>query len=413
MFRLKLIKKPILLKLKTNFSFPPIVLANMQEKEVIPTKEQQEIVPDKNYDGLSKVIVDKIPDEYIIPTGNIEIIENGIYNVREKESATVNIPEPKLGTKNITSNGVYKASNDGLDGYSEVDVNVTGSDNGFITFSNFTDNGYPQNATVNKIGGKTKVVGNLLYCPQSVINSNGDNHFYTYISNINVADGFTEIGNNCFRSLISLKLMELPNSITKIDDYSFYEDKLLEITELPDSITTIGRSAFQSCTNLALTKLPDSLSTIENSCFQNCTKLALTKLPNALKKIRGTYIFSNCTNLTEIEMPQNIIVLTSAQTFLKCTNLKKIKFNQVDRYSNSYIGSQFAYSTNLSVLLLDKLDFVLTLYSANAFANTPIALGTGYTYVADNMVDVYKAATNWSTYADQIKPISEYVEEVI
>lgn len=128
MFRLKLIKKPILLKLKTNFSFPPIVLANMQEKEVIPTKEQQEIVPDKNYDGLSKVIVDKIPDEYIIPTGNIEIIENGIYNVREKETATVNIPEPKLGTKNITSNGVYKASNDGLDGYSEVDVKTSGVD---------------------------------------------------------------------------------------------------------------------------------------------------------------------------------------------------------------------------------------------------------------------------------------------
>lgn len=128
MFRLKLIKKPILLKLKTNFSFPSIVLANMQEKEVIPTKEQQEIVPDKNYDGLSKVIVDKIPDEYIIPIGNIEIIENGIYNVREKEIATVNIPEPKLGTKNITSNGVYKASDDELDGYSEVNVKTSGVD---------------------------------------------------------------------------------------------------------------------------------------------------------------------------------------------------------------------------------------------------------------------------------------------
>lgn len=128
MFRLKLIKKPILLKLKTDFSFPPIVLANMQEKEVVPTKEQQEVVPDKNYDGLSKVIIDKIPDEYIIPTGNIEIIENGIYDVKEKENATVNIPEPKLGTKNITSNGVYKASNDGLDGYSEVDVKTSGVD---------------------------------------------------------------------------------------------------------------------------------------------------------------------------------------------------------------------------------------------------------------------------------------------
>ena len=66
MFKLKLMNKPILLKLKCNFSFPPIVLANMQEKKVIPTKEIQEILPDKEYDGLSKVIVDKIPNEYII-----------------------------------------------------------------------------------------------------------------------------------------------------------------------------------------------------------------------------------------------------------------------------------------------------------------------------------------------------------
>ena len=128
MFKLKLIKKPILFKLKCNFSFPPIVLANLQEKTVIPTTDKQEIVPDKNYDGLSKVIVDKIPDEYIIPTGNIEITKNGVYNVREKETANVNIPVLKLGTKNITENGVYKASDDELDGYSEVNVETSGVD---------------------------------------------------------------------------------------------------------------------------------------------------------------------------------------------------------------------------------------------------------------------------------------------
>ena len=34
----------------------------------------------------------------------------------------------------------------------------------------------------------------------------------------------------------------------------------------------------------------------------------------------------------------------------------------------------------------------------------------GKIYVPDNSVDAYKAATNWSQYADRIKPLSEYVE---
>ena len=90
MFKLKMIKKPILFKLKCDFTFPPIVLANMQEKEAIPTKEQQEIVPDKNYDGLSKVTVQKIPTQYIIPSGNIQITENGTYDITSKERTCFN-----------------------------------------------------------------------------------------------------------------------------------------------------------------------------------------------------------------------------------------------------------------------------------------------------------------------------------
>lgn len=91
MYKLKLINKPKLFKLKCNFSFPSIVLASLQEKEIIPTKQNQEIVADENYDGLSKVIVNKIPDKYIIPTGKINITSNGTYDVNNYEIANVNI----------------------------------------------------------------------------------------------------------------------------------------------------------------------------------------------------------------------------------------------------------------------------------------------------------------------------------
>ena len=128
MFKLKLINKPKMMKLKCNFTFPNVVLANLQEKETTPTKEIQQIKADQQYDGLSKVVVNAIPDEYIIPNGDINIIENGTYDVTNYASANVNVPEKQLGSKIITENGTYKASDDNLDGYSEVEVATIGVD---------------------------------------------------------------------------------------------------------------------------------------------------------------------------------------------------------------------------------------------------------------------------------------------
>jgi hypothetical protein len=50
--------------------------------------------------------------------------------------------------------------------------------------------------------------------------------------------------------------------------------------------------------------------------------------------------------------------------------------------------------------------------NVNVFSSSAIANGTGFVYVPDNLVEKYKTATNWSTYASQIKPMSELPEEV-
>ena len=98
-----------------------------QEKEVTPTKQEQIIFADTGYE-LEKVIVKPIPSEYIVPIGSVDIVQNGTYNVVDKATANVNIPEKQLGTKTITKNGIYKATDDNLDGYSEVDVETSGVD---------------------------------------------------------------------------------------------------------------------------------------------------------------------------------------------------------------------------------------------------------------------------------------------
>ena len=41
----------------------------------------------------------------------------------------------------------------------------------------------------------------------------------------------------------------------------------------------------------------------------------------------------------------------------------------------------------------------------NSFSGNPCSI-----YVPDQSVEAYKTASNWSTYASKIKPLSEYVE---
>ena len=307
MFKLKLIKKPILLKLKTNFSFPPIVLANMQEKEAIPTKEKQEIVPDKNYDGLSKVIVDKIPNEYIIPTGNIEITENGVYNVREKETANVNIPVLKLGTKNITENGVYKASDDELDGYSEVNVETSGVD--------INDYFKPT------IAGAT----NTQY-------TNGINAIIKKIP-----DTITLTGDSC------ASMFQYCAAITTIPPLD--TSRVIDMSKMffnCDSLQTIPPLNTSEVINMAV-------------MFENCTSLQAIPAMDTSKVTRFSETFYKCSALTSLPLLNMSSATNLANILYKASNI--INIGGFADLGNGYLTSVSAnyYSYTLNVSTCTKL----------------------------------------------------------
>ena len=64
----------------------------LQNKSVIPTKETQTISSDSGFIGLQQVTVKAIPDEFIVPSGAMEITTNGTHDVTTYTSVTVNIP---------------------------------------------------------------------------------------------------------------------------------------------------------------------------------------------------------------------------------------------------------------------------------------------------------------------------------
>jgi hypothetical protein len=89
-------------------------------------------------DNTITTLQNQISDlEEQLPEGNITITENGTHNVAAYETAIINVmtvvegggpttgtPSLNLGEKYITENGTYNSTDDGLDGYSTVVVNI-------------------------------------------------------------------------------------------------------------------------------------------------------------------------------------------------------------------------------------------------------------------------------------------------
>lgn len=90
-------------------------------------------------------------------------------------------------------------------------------------------------------------------------------------------------------------------------------------------------------------------------------------------------------------------------SFYNCVNLAKIDFDVLEEI----VTADFYKCSALTTVII-RSPVVCTLRTSNAFKSTPIEAGTGYIYVPAALVDSYKAATNWSVYADQIRAIEDY-----
>ena len=98
---------------------------------------------------------------------------------------------------------------------------------------------------------------------------------------------------------------------------------------------------------------------------------------SAVETIR-TYVFGNCKELEHVDISS--VTKIDSGVFIDCSKLSTLVLRNTSMAS---LGS-------------------------NALKNTPIAKNTGYIYVPRSLVDSYKAATNWSTYAAQFRALEDY-----
>lgn len=230
-------------------------------------------------------------------------------------------------------------------------------------------------------------------------------------------------GEDTLAAMIGGTLTEYASDdITAVRDYAFYYCDSIEEISLPN-VKSVGKSAFSNCAALASVNLPNVTSLTGTSPFSYCSALTSIDLPEVVSLPR--YAFQGCSALASVNLPK--VASLGGNTFSNCAftsihlpslttmgssefSCKKLETVRVPSLSSITGSNVFNGCSNLTAFVIEQTDSVCTMAYSGIFTTTPIASGTGYVYVPDALVGDYKAATNWSTYADQIKPLSEYVE---
>lgn len=193
---------------------------------------------------------------------------------------------------------------------------------------------------------------------------------------LNVVDGGTYIN----KSSIKLNLSKLNNlsgtkrvfsSKSTVTNVDFDEIKVIpikafsglsklitlnEYPKIPYYISVIKSYAFNECSNFNITSLPANLITLDIGAFRNCISIPYMDL-------------SLCTLLYNSSNPFN------ANVFEGCTSMAYIK--------------------------LPNIEIVIPATNISSLPTQTVV------YVPDDLVDSYKAATNWNSIENKIKGYSE------
>lgn len=183
-------------------------------------------------------------------------------------------------------------------------------------------------------------------------------------------------GNDIINAMIEGTLTELDSDAKKVDSCAFYDRPNLTAVNFPLA-TDIGAYAFYNCQSLKTINSPLAVS-IGSEAFNYCSVLETVNFP--LVTSIGMAAFRECGSLGTVDLPS----ATSIGTYA------------------------FGYCYVLTSVILRNTTKVCTLSNANAFNDTAIASGSGYIYVPSSLIDQYKTASKWSTYAAQFRALESY-----
>ena len=189
----------------------------------------------------------------------------------------------------------------------------------------------------------------------------------------------TEDYRNLIKQMITI---EIPDTVTEIGSYAFYEFNNVEKINIPNSVTSIGESAFARCFNLASITIPGSVASIGKDAFWDCsglTSITISKgvtnigerafcdcrsltsitIPDSVTNI-GRSAFASCFSLTSITIPDSVTSIGEGNVFWQCGKLTNVTYNGT-KEQWSKVGKDSNWNYNSAIKTITCTDGVIML----------------------------------------------------
>ena len=162
------------------------------------------------------------------------------------------------------------------------------------------------------------------------VTSIGDYAFYncSSLTSVTIGNGVTSIGDNAFEGCSSLTSVTIDSDAIVSKNYS--SDSNIshifgsQVTEyiIGDSVTSIGDYAFCECSSLTSVTIGNGVTSIGGAAFCACNSLTSITIPNSVTSI-GADAFCACNSLTSITIP-NSVTSIGHSAFWGCSKLTSV-----------------------------------------------------------------------------------------
>ena len=210
-------------------------------------------------------------------------------------------------------------------------------------------------------------------------------NYKSYFDAVVINDGCANVGAWAFSGCENIVSVDLPSSISTIDESAFYGCGIKKI-EIPYGVTSIGYRSFLGCRQLTNIELPESVCTIMDSAFESGSSLERVVIPDSVTNM-GSSVFSRCTALSEVSLGSGLSTI-GYSVFKNCTNLTTINIpsncKQVDNFAFagcSNLSQVYIYNKGCSIDQ-DAIPITATINGFTGSSAESFATQYGYNFVS-------------------------------